>query len=343
MGNLLEPWVLLRLAAGLVACLLFARGAHTAQKVVRHFDLGRASEGQLALEKQIQLAATFVRVGAVVQVLSFLLTALGADRMSRGVRGAMCAYGVFGANEWGFRSLAVTGVVAVLAGVLAQVYAFDARVSTLSLARPIAGLTLAMFPLSVIDFAFASEFLGKLDLTVVASCCSVQLDPVASGGEGFASGPRVLSTWLAAGGTALAIGLAFHASRQPSKGRVVLAGVATILALPAAIAASVLEVAPHAFEVPQHICPFCLLRSDVLAIGYPLYGAIFLATVWGLGAAASALLARNTESKEALGAFARSRLRRGAIAWLVALSLGIVPVVRYAVVSNGASLFAEHR
>ena len=106
--NLLEPWVLLRLVAGLVACLLFARGAMTAQKVLRHFDVKRSTEGQLALEKQIDLAATFVRVGAVVQVLALALSALAADRMSRGVRGAMCAYGVFSANEWGFRSLAVT-------------------------------------------------------------------------------------------------------------------------------------------------------------------------------------------------------------------------------------------
>ena len=65
----------------------------------------------------------------------------------------MCAYGVFGANEWGFRSLAVTGGVALCAGVLAQVYAFDARVRALDLARPLAAMTLAMFPLSVFDLA----------------------------------------------------------------------------------------------------------------------------------------------------------------------------------------------
>ena len=117
--NLLEPWVLLRLAAGLAACLLFARGALTAQKVLRHFDVRRATEGQLALEKQIELGATFVRIGAVVQVLSLAVSVLGADRMSRGVRGAMCAYGVFGANEWGFRSLAVTGKAVCRLDVLA--------------------------------------------------------------------------------------------------------------------------------------------------------------------------------------------------------------------------------
>lgn len=337
--NLLEPWVLLRLVAGLVACILFARGALTAQKVLRHFDLQRATEGQLALEKQIELGATFVRIAAVVQVLALVLSALGADRMSRGVRGAMCAYGVFGANEWGFRSLAVTGGVALFAGVLAQVYAFDARVRALDLARPLAAMTLAMFPLSLIDLAIATEFLGKLDLTVVASCCSVQLDPVAAAGEGFASGPRVLATVLAVLGTVASIAAALLAARSPTQARITAAGVVTLVSLPAAIAATVLEVAPHAFEVPHHVCPFCLLRSDVLAVGYPLYGALFLATTWGVGAGVSAVLARGAAARDALAPFARGLLRRGAAAWALALVIAVAPIARFAIVSGGASLF----
>ena len=337
--NLLEPWVLLRLVAGLVACLLFARGAQTAQKVLRHFDLKRATEGQLALEKQIELGATFVRIAAVVQVVALILSALGADRMSRGVRGAMCAYGVFGANDWGFRSLAVTGGVALFAGILAQVYAFDARVRALDLARPLAVMTLAMFPLSVLDLACATEFLGKLDLTVVASCCSVQLDPVAASGEGYASGPRVLVTLLAVVGTIASIAVGLIAARSPTKTRITVAGVVTLVSLPAAVAASVLEVAPHAFEVPHHVCPFCLLRSDVLAIGYPLYGALFLATTWGVGAGLSAVLARGAAARDALAPFARGVLRRGAVAWALAFIIAVAPIARFALVSGGASLF----
>jgi hypothetical protein len=337
--NLLEPWVLLRVVAGIVACALFARGALTAQKVLRHFDVGRATEGQLALEKQLELGATFVRVGAVVQVLALGLSVLGADRMSRGVRGAMCAYGVFAANDHGFRSLAITSGVALAAGVLAQVYSFDARVRTLDLARPLAAMTLAMLPLSVIDLAMVWQFMGGLDLTVVASCCSVQLDPIAASGEGYASGPRVLATILGGAGAVVAIAVAVLASRSPTKPRVAAAAIATLVALPVALAATVLEVAPHAFEVPHHVCPFCLLRADVLAIGYPLFGAIFLAAVWALGAGASALLARGQASRDALAPFARRALRRGAVAWAVALAVAVAPVVRFAYVSGGASLF----
>ena len=339
MTNLLEPWVLLRLAAGLVAFALFARGAMTAQKVLRRFDAQRATEGQLALEKQLELAATFARVGAVVQVLALFLSALAADRMSRGVRGAMCAYGVFAAHDWGFRSLVATAGVALAAGIVTQVYAFDARVRSLELARPLAAATCAMAPLSLLDLATASKFLLGLDLSVVASCCSVQLDPVAATGEPHATGPRVLLTVLALVGAVVSIAAALLAARSPSRRRILAAGAASLVTLPAALGASVLEVAPHAFEVPTHVCPFCLLRPDVLSIGYPLYAALFLATAWAGGAAVSAMLSRGGASKAALSGFAPRRLRLGAIAWGLALAVGAFPVIRFAVASGGASLF----
>ena len=103
--NLLEPWILLRLVAGIVAAALFARAALTALKVLRRFDVSKTNEGQLALEKQVELASTLVRVGTFVQVGSLAFGVLAADRLSQGIRGAMCAYGVFHANEWGFRAL----------------------------------------------------------------------------------------------------------------------------------------------------------------------------------------------------------------------------------------------
>lgn len=339
MSNLLEPWVLLRLAAGLVAFALFARGAMTAQKVLRHFDVSRATEGQLALEKQLELAATFARVAAVVQVLALALSALAADRMSRGVRGAMCAYGVFSAHEWGFRSLAATAGVALVAGVVTQLYAFDARVRSLDLARPLATATCLMAPLSLFDLAAASKFLLGLDLSVVASCCSVQLDPVAATGEPHATGPRVLLTVIAVVGTMSSIAAALLAARSPSRVRVLAAGGLSVLTLPAAVAATVLEVAPHAFEVPSHVCPFCLLRPDVFGLGYPLYAALFLAATWAGGAALSAVLSRGAAAKAALGTFAARRLRLGAIAWCCALALGALPVIRFTIVAGGASLF----
>jgi hypothetical protein len=175
-----------------------------------------------------------------------------------------------------------------------------------------------------------------LDLTVVASCCSVELDPVAASGVVYVAGPRVVATVLGVLGAGASIGAAVYAARAPSRRRLVAAGAVSLVAFPAAVAATILEVAPHAFEAPQHVCPFCLLRGDVLAIGYPLFGALFVATVSLAAAAASAILSRDDA---ALHPFAKSRLKRGATAWLVALVIAALPIARFALVSDGASLF----
>ncbi len=345
--NLLEPWIFLRLAVGLVTVGLFARGAWVSARVLRHFDVARASEGQLALERQAELGSTFVRVGSVLAAGSLLFTVLAADRLSHSVRGAMCAYGVFEASPLGFPALLVSLILALAAGTLAQLFALDARVRDLSLVRPLAMLSIAAAPLALLDFALNARFFLGLDLTVVASCCSVGLDGAAPATAAFVHGPRQLvSTIGPVIIAASAITAAFVSSRG-TRGRggaigvraIVLSGLLGLAALPFALGAAVLEVAPHAFEIPGHLCPFCLLRGDVYGIGYPLFGSIFLAVIWGTGAGVGALLLGKPSSGTALGAFVRPRLRGQAIAWMVALAVGAFPVVRYAIVAGGVPLF----
>lgn len=335
----LEPWVLLRIAAGLVACALMVRASFTAITVLRRFDVMRATEGQLALERRVELAGTFVRAAAAAQVVALVLTALSADKLSRGIRGAMCAYGTFNSSPWGFRALAASLIAALAAGTLAQLYAFDARVRSMDLAKTLAWGTLLVAPLALVDLALQMTFLFDLDLSVVASCCSVQLDAVASAREATASGPRVMSVVLASVSSSVCVVLAFVVARKPRRPLTVLTGALATLAVPLVIAAVVLDVAPYAFETPQHHCPFCLLRADAGAIGYPLFGALFIGAIWLFGAGVSAAVARAPQARSAWSAFASSRLRRGAIAWVVCALICAAPIVRYAIVSHGASLF----
>ncbi len=335
----LEPWVFLRIAAGVVATALLVRASFTAFTVLRKFDVMRVNEGQLALERRVELAGTFVRVGAAAQVVALVLSALAADKLSRGIRGAMCAYGTLHSSPWGFRAFVASVVAALAAGTVAQLFAFDARVRTMDLARPLAWATIAIAPLAAIDLGLQLAFFFDLDLSVVASCCSVQLDPIASARSDTASGPRVLSILLASITTTTCIALAWICARKPRRQLAVITGAVAALALPLALAAVILEVAPYAFELPQHHCPFCLLRADSAAIGYPLFGAMFVGSIWLFGAAASALVARGAQLGEAWRSFASSRLRRGAIAWVICAVVCALPVVRFALATHGASLF----
>lgn len=340
-----EPWVLLRLAAGLVALCLFARGAWVAARVLRFSHVASSGEGQLAIERQAELSATAVRVGAVVQVLALVLTVIVADRMAPSIRGAMCGYGVVHANEAGPLSVAATLGAALAAGAYWHLLRLDRAHRSLALLRPISWGALLLSCASALDFGFALEWLGGLDLKAVASCCSTGVD---AGGEALARGAggslRVLATAAALGLLPTAIGAAFWAARRGGRGGAIGAGAIAMAATAAAAAAAVLEVAPHVYEVPHHRCPYCLFRADAWGIGYPLFGALFVAAVAALGTTLGALLTIGVrEADDPFPAFARVRLERAAVALGMALALGAVPVLRYTFLSGGASLFAGAR
>lgn len=339
MANLLEPWVLLSVIASAIATLLLARAGSTALLVLRRFDVQRATEGQLALERRLELASTFVRVSFAIDLASLLLFALSADKLSHAIRGAMCGYGVFAANDWGFRALFAALGSVFATGLLAQAYAFDARVRGMDLARPLSVATIVAVPIGIAKIVLVTLFLTKLDLTVVASCCSVDLDTTAADATTYAHGPRELAAWGAPAAAAVAVAIALLASRRPTRGKVAVAGASALFASVMGVAAAVLEVAPHAFETPRHVCPFCLLKPDVLGVGYPLFGALLFAALWAGGAGISAIAARTPAAVAAWEGFARTRLRREAAALVVAVLVGAAPVVRYAIVSGGAPLF----
>jgi hypothetical protein len=337
--TLLEPWVMIRLVAGAVATMLFAYGALVGAKILRFAHLEEATEGRLSLERQAELAATLVKVGAIVQLLACVVTVVAADRLSGAIRGAMCGYGVVDQNRWGWVSIVATIVAGTLAGVVLQLFALDRQVRGLDLMRPLAASCIALAPIIAIDWGLAGAWLTRLDLSVVASCCSTTLDEARREGLAYWQGPRQFATWGALVGVALAIAAAFFALRRPRRPIVVLSGALALVVAPLALGAITLEVAPHVYEVPQHLCPFCLFKADAYFIGYPLFGAIFLAVVWGLGAAAGAVVSSGVHAHDAFPAFARSRMTRQAFAWSFALALGALPVVMYAVASPGTSLF----
>lgn len=337
-SNLSNVWILLRFVAGASALFLFARAAVTGRKVIRHFDVARVTEGQLALERQQELAISLVRVGAWFQLANLLLTILLAERLSHAIRGAMCGYGVFGAVPGGFSALTLSIVVALFAGVVAEVIRLDDRVRSLELAKPLAHATLLLAALAAIDFTSTFRFLMKLDLDVVASCCSTAIDSTEGVAARFLEAPRLFS-WAAAALVLVAIGGAYRAGGAPSLRPKLFASVATLVAAPFALGGVTLYVAPYVFEVSNHTCPFCLFSARGYFLGYPLFGSIFFATVWSGGAFASTLLALSRKDVANIVApFVAVRFRRVAIALSCTLVLSVASIVRYQWITGGAHL-----
>ncbi|MCS6898576.1 MAG: hypothetical protein RMJ98_01920 [Myxococcales bacterium] len=332
---LFAPWIVVRLAAGVVATTIFVYGAWVGWKVLRYFHLKDTSEGQLALERQFELASASIRVGAAVQGLSLLLSLTATTQLAPHLRGAMCGHGVVHAVPSGPPAVVAAGFASLASLVLWRLLSLDRQMRSLVLLRPLSAMILLVALLSLVDLALTASWLGSLDFSVVASCCSSGLDareavPISYGTSGE------LLAYFAPLAAMLAAGVAWVASRTRERVWALAAGGAGLGGLPLGLVAIPQVVAPYAYEVPHHRCGYCLFRSDVLWLGYPLLGAMLLALSSVGGAALGAWL--TPQEDRTWASWAPAVLRTGALAWVLVLVLGLAPVLRFLWLSGGIPL-----
>lgn len=337
--NLLEPWIALRLVLAVATFAVLGLAVGPSWTALRHFDVRHASEGQLLLERRFELASAAGKLGALALVASVFVTVVGAGAIYPQIRGAMCPYGLFDSAPDGFFALGVDCVAAVAAGVLLQLHRSDADLPRLDLVRPLAIGTLLLAVVAFAALVYNTLFWLGLDRTVVASCCSLEIDDA----RVQASARELGAPWFLALASLLAIVLAgvlaFVASRRPSVGRLLAAGLSSVVALPLAALAVAAVVAPHVFETPSHRCPFCLLRADAGYVGYLLFFAMLFACTRALGMWVTAVVLPPKERAGLLAGSASKVLVSAAVAWGVVLAGGAAPVLRYLVLSDGRSLF----
>jgi hypothetical protein len=321
--------------------VVLVRAAFPAVVVLRRWSVQRSSEGQLLLEQRLQLVTTLMQVAAVLSSVGLFFFALSADKLHHGIRGAMCAYGVLGSSEAGFPALYSAIAIAIVCCTSGLVAHFEGTLRRATLARPLSILALLALPVALWDARNALVFYSDLDLSVVASCCSVELESDGTT-RMIAAGPRVLVTGLATVALIAAAAAAWRSARKWSQLWAYLAVALGICAAPLAAASTALFVAPHVFESPENRCPFCLLRGDAWGIGYPLFLLLGLGLCASLAVCIVMALSRVSsamEKNQGLRAALQWALRRSAVVWLLALAIGATPALRFWWLSGGQSLF----
>lgn len=345
--NLLRPEVVARLVAGLsVSCLLVVAVVIAVDillrlRVARPGHARLDSELQLSLERRTELLSALVSVGLGITILNALLTLFAADRLSDSVRGAMCAFGVFAAGGWW--ALCTSVSAALLCGLWLVLHRIDLSTERSYLTRTKLGGLLVLAPLCWLDLWLTARWLVGLDMQVVSSCCSVGLDrwaEAALGARAMAAGASTAWAGAAAVVTLLAFFVSARCARRPSRAWARMAAVFSLAAAALALPAIALYVAPHAYETPRHLCPFCLLRIDEAGgIGWPLLFSLALGTLVGLSLTLLESLRRVRPLISSIENLERRLCRWSAAAWLTGLGFGLAPVVRYAWLTGGASVF----
>jgi len=340
--NFLNLWILARLIQAGAAALLCALGAAAGCRIVRRWRSGQSCEAQLALERQAELVASVMQGVLLLEVLGLALSILVTDHLVGGIRGAMCAFGVLAATRTGHLGLLVSAVTAVACALWMIFHAFDLTLDAPVLTRRKFFALLAVAPLTLLDFALALQFVLDLDFQVIASCCSTWVDGAAINTRAA----RLVLSPTPAGVMALTVtGLALLAGavqwRRPRRAMAFAAAAVSGLAPVAVLPAILGVVAPYALATPGHLCPFCLFHAQGGYVGWPLFGAMFVGSVAGLGSGLVEWNRRGAGADGPADAMERTLGQWSALAWALAALAGLFPVVRYLLRSGGIAVFGE--
>jgi hypothetical protein len=238
--------------------------------------------------------------------------------------------------------LLVSGLTAAACALWVILHRFDMRLETPVLTRRKFVALAFVAPLALGDLALAGRFARELDFSVVASCCSVWLDDnvlrqktalvVMDPGPAAAVGLLAVLAGAATSG---------WAAWRPGRWRAFLAAAVSAAAPAGALLGILWVVAPHALATPQHPCPFCLFHVQGGWVGWPLFSAMFVASVSGLGLGVVEIQQRRPADAAALRSMERTLGRWSALGWAGVLLCGVYPVARYWLGSGGVSVFGE--
>jgi len=306
----LNIWSLALTFTSAIALFLILRAAVTAGRVLRRWDPAADDQGQIALESETWLAATLVQYGLGLQILSLVLFVLAADRFSQVIAGAMCATGSLLADPFGMPALYFKLAGVFLYGIWLLLHQLDIRVETYPLVRAKFVYLLCLVPFLLGDVTLQTLYIAGIEPDIITSCCSVVFAASSATRISLMTALPHGATLAVYYGAILLLGALSLLLPRMRGGRLrpFLTGFYPLLwalffFLALAVITSILSC--YIYSLPNHRCPFCILKPEYDSIGYGIYISLIGGTFFGITSSLAAFLGRNPELAEPAGRYRR--------------------------------------
>ena len=278
---ILDPSVLALLSGSFLVVAILLYASCYGIQILRRWDIHSGSELQLGLEKRTYLISTIMAYALGFQLLSLFLFVYTADHLSPLFSGAMCAVGTLNVNRWGYPTLILKIVNFLAAGVWLIINSTDNSAYDYPLIKKKYLLLLPITALICIEAAFQTLYFLGLKPDVITSCCGALFSSASEGAAGIAVLPwkPVAASFYLAMGLTMVSGLF---SYLRGKGAYLFSLSSSVL-FGVFIVALINYISPYFYELPTHHCPFCILHGEYNFIGYPIYLALLIGGVTGLG------------------------------------------------------------
>lgn len=297
----LSIWSLALSFCGAISLFLILVAARTAWRVLRYWDPASDDSLQITLESETWLASTLVEYALALQILSLLLFVLAADQFSQVIAGAMCATGSLMADPFGMPSLYVKLVGVFLYGFWLLLHQLDIRVETYPLVRLKFAYLLFLLPFLLIDVTLQTLYIAGLKPDIITSCCSVvfaEAGPDSGNLMGIQPREVMLTAyfgvimWLALVGGLLLKG------GEMGRIRGLLTWIYTIswagfFFLAMAVITAIISC--YIYAMPNHRCPFCIIKPEYHYLGLGIYAALIVGAFFGVSAGFATMIGRHPD------------------------------------------------
>jgi hypothetical protein len=281
-----DYWVIAQLWAQGCALMLLLYASFFAVHSLRFWAGESDSALQTSLERQNYLMSVIMQVGLWFQALSLLMFLHTVnEHLPPLIKGAMCATGTLGINDWGYPLLGLKSL-AIL------VYAMYLFINYLDNQEPAYPLTPHkywwLFPallLAVLDLYVLVQYFANIKPDLIATCCSVDFSamnrtPYSIGQENYY---RQVAWWL----WVLSACLLFAGwVGKVWKWHLLLAclgAVFSVVYVASAIYVLKYHFVKYIYGLPSHLCLFDIFWAKYYAIGYILFGAYYTLLLSFLG------------------------------------------------------------
>jgi len=279
---ILHPPIVALVVGSLLVSFLLVLASWYAIRILRHWDLASGSELQLGLERRTYLVSTVMGYACAFQVVSLFLFIYTADDLAPLFVGAMCAVGTLFVNPFGYPTLLLKVVGAVMAGAWLIVNHADNCGRDYPLIRQKYAFLLVLTPVVLGETATQGAYFAGLKADVITSCCGSLFSSRGPGVASELASLPILPAKVAFYGVVAALLTAGAWFCRRATGGYLVAGL-SLLAFATSIAALISFISLYIYELPTHHCPFCILQREYNFIGYPLYGMLFGGAIAGLG------------------------------------------------------------
>lgn len=271
---LLSPYLSTVFIVDMILLILGSVALFWSLKIALFFDRDNTSSSQYKLATKGYLVATIIMFILSIKLLIFLYFIWTMDSLSSLVPGAMCAAGIVSATEYGSAMFGLKIVNLFLLCSWILIHLNDMKSIESQFLKLKFTLFQPLFFLLVLEFILELAHFSRISTDTPVACCSVIFSQSSIQTRAFYHTHSFI-LGLFFGSFILYLVSSFLK-------KAIFFGILSISFGMSCIYAIIRFFSPYIYELPTHMCPYCLLQKEYYYIGYFIYILLFLGVLFGV-------------------------------------------------------------